>query len=251
MNDKTYFTVVVPLDHNARKMAGDARLRQPLRSMIWSQAAEQLKPLLGKICSSFSPAVAPFGKPMCLPFGVALGAADPQLFLMCYLHAREQQEKEIEELKETVRRVAKELLGGTGNKGECKMDMSLKSLKKMAEFVEEKANEIGVPMVFSAVDEGGNLVYYQRMEGSLLVSIKVSQDKAYTACALKCPTSDLADLTKPGDSLWSLDSSGDGRIICFGGGYPIKVDGKVIGRTADKYITNNQIANIKARGGHV
>ena len=103
MNDKTYFTVVVPLDHNARKMAGDARLRQPLRSMIWSQAAEQLKPLLGKICSSFSPAVAPFGKPMCLPFGVALGAADPQLFLMCYLHAREQQEKEIEARNSKIR----------------------------------------------------------------------------------------------------------------------------------------------------
>ena len=71
-------------------------------------------------------------------------------FAMARLEETRAQEKEIEELKKTVRRVAKELLGGTGNKGECKMDMSLKSLKKMAEFVEEKANEIGVPMVFSA-----------------------------------------------------------------------------------------------------
>ena len=46
---------------------------------------------------------------------------------------------------------------------------------------------------------------------------------------LKCPTCDLADVTKPGESLWSLHNSGDGRIICFGGGYPIKKDGKVIG----------------------
>lgn len=103
MNDKTYFTVVVPLDHDAQKMAGDARLRQPLRPMIWSRAAEQLKPLLGKICSSFSPAVAPFGKPMCLPFGVALGAAAPKLFLLCYMHAREQQEKEIEARNNKIR----------------------------------------------------------------------------------------------------------------------------------------------------
>ena len=177
-------------------------------------------------------------------------------FAMARLEETRAQEKEIEELKKTVRRVAKELLGGTGNKGECKMDMSLKSLKKMAEFVEEKANEIGVPMVFSAVDEGGNLVYYQRMEGSLLVSIKVSQDKAYTACALKCPTSDLADLTKPGDSLWSLDSSGDGRIICFGGGYPIKVDGKVIGAigisggTAEEDMAVATYALEKMQGGN-
>ena len=177
-------------------------------------------------------------------------------FAMARLEETRAQEKEIEELKKTVRRVAKELLGGTGNKGECKMDMSLKSLKKMAEFVEEKANEIGVPMVFSAVDEGGNLVYYQRMEGSLLVSIKVSQDKAYTACALKCPTSDLAGLTKPGDSLWSLDSSGDGRIICFGGGYPIKVDGKVIGAigisggTAEEDMAVATYALEKMQGGN-
>lgn len=103
MNDKTYFTVVVPLDHNARKMAGNARLRQPLQPMIWSQASEQLKPLLGKSCSSFSPAVAPFGKPICLPFGVVLGAADPKLFLLCYMHAREQQEKEIEARNSKIR----------------------------------------------------------------------------------------------------------------------------------------------------
>ena len=103
MNDKTYFTVVVPLDHTARKMAGDARLRQPLRPMIWSQAAEQIKPLLGKTCSSFSPAADPFGEPMGLPFGVALGAAEPQLFLLCYLHARKQQEKEIEARNSKIR----------------------------------------------------------------------------------------------------------------------------------------------------
>ncbi|MCD8019958.1 MAG: cob(I)yrinic acid a,c-diamide adenosyltransferase [Clostridiales bacterium] len=151
----------------------------------------------------------------------------------CYAMARIEeartQQQEIEELKETVRRVVEELQTAGDHKGECKMDMSLRTLKKMAEYVEEKATEIGVPMAFSAVDEGGNLLYFQRMEGSLLISVKVSQDKAYTSCVLKCPTSVLADVTKPGDSLWSLHNSGDGRIVCFGGGYPIEVDGKVIG----------------------
>lgn len=33
-------------------------------------------------------------------------------------------------------------------------------------------------------------------------------------------------------------------------GDSIILDGKVIGRTADKYITNNQVAKIKAKGGH-
>lgn len=177
-------------------------------------------------------------------------------FAMARLEESRAQQQEIKELKEVVRKVVKETMGGAGNKGECKMDMSLKSLKKMAEFVEEKANEIGVPMVFSAVDEGGNLLYFQRMEGSLLISVKVSQDKAYTACALKCPTSALADVTKPGDSLWSLHNSGDGRIVCFGGGYPIEVDGKIIGAigvsggTAEEDMAVATYALEKMQGGN-
>lgn len=148
-------------------------------------------------------------------------------FAMARLEEARAKQQEIEELKDTVRQVVREL--DTARKGECKMDMSLESLKLMASFAEEKAREIGVPVAFSAVDAGGNLLYFQRMEGTLLISTKVSQDKAYTASALKCPTCDLADVTKPGDALWSLHNSGDGRIICFGGGYPITVDGKVIG----------------------
>jgi ATP:cob(I)alamin adenosyltransferase len=175
-------------------------------------------------------------------------------FAMARLEEAKAKEQEIEELKDTVRRVVTEALSAV-NEGEHKMDMSLDSLKKMAGYVEEKANEIGVPMVFSAVDEGGNLIYFQRMEGSLLISVKVSQDKAYTACALKCPTVALADVTKPGDSLWSLHNSGDGRIVCFGGGYPIEVDGKVIGAigisggTAEEDMTVATYALEKMQGG--
>ena len=164
------------------------------------------------------------------------------------------QEAEIAEIKEQVKKIVEESFG---RKGEFGMDiMSLDNLKKMAGYVEEKANEIGVPMVFTVVDEGGNLVYFQRMPGSLLISIKVSQDKAYTAVSLKCPTAALADVTKPGDSLWSLHNSGDGRIICFGGGYPIEVDGKVIGAigvsggTAEEDMSVATYALEKMRGGN-
>ena len=175
-------------------------------------------------------------------------------FAMARLEEARAQQQEIDELKETVRKVVQEALGA-GNKGECKMDLSLDTLKKMAGYVEEKANEIGVPMVFSVVDKGGNLVYFQRMEGSLLISVKVSQDKAYTACALKCPTAALADVTKPGDSLWSLHNSGDGRIVCFGGGYPIEVDGEIIGAigisggTAEEDMSVATYALEKMQGG--
>ena len=175
-------------------------------------------------------------------------------FAMARIEETIAQEAEIAEIKEQVKKIVEESFG---RKGEFGMDiMSLDNLKKMAGYVEEKANEIGVPVVFTVVDEGGNLVYFQRMPGSLLISIKVSQDKAYTAVSLKCPTAALADVTKPGDSLWSLHNSGDGRIICFGGGYPIEVDGKVIGAigvsggTAEEDMSVATYALEKMRGGN-
>ena len=175
-------------------------------------------------------------------------------FAMARIEETMAQEAEIAEIKEQVKKIVEESFG---RKGEFGMDiMSLDNLKKMAGYIEEKANEIGVPMVFTVVDEGGNLVYFQRMPGSLLISIKVSQDKAYTAVSLKCPTAALADVTKPGDSLWSLHNSGDGRIICFGGGYPIEVDGKVIGAigvsggTAEEDMSVATYALEKMRGGN-
>lgn len=142
--------------------------------------------------------------------------------------ARAQEEQEVKELEEKVRKIVKETLGKAELNAPA-FEMNMESYQKMGEFIVEKASELGVPVAFSVVDAGGNLQYFQRMEGTLLISTKVSQDKAYTACALKCPTGDLADITKPGESLWSLHNSGDGRIVCFGGGYPIMADGQVIG----------------------
>ena len=150
------------------------------------------------------------------------------IYALARLEEARAQDQEVAELKDTVRKIVRETLGNE-DKGECKMDMSLPTLKKMADYAEEKSREIGVPTCFAAVDAGGNLIYFQRMPDTLLISTKVSQDKAYTAAALKCPTCDLADITKPGEDLWSLTNSADGRIIAFGGGYPIKVDGKIIG----------------------
>jgi uncharacterized protein GlcG (DUF336 family) len=135
------------------------------------------------------------------------------------------QSKDLEAL---VTKVVKEALDSEETSTQT-LDMSLESLKKMAEYAEEKANEIHVPVVFSAVDAGGNLILLHRMEDALLASIKISWDKAYTACTLKAPTCALAELTAPGGALYGLQNLCDGRIVVFGGGYPIMKDGKVIG----------------------
>lgn len=108
-----------------------------------------------------------------------------------------------------------------------KLDFNLAS--KLAEAVEEKAEEMGVPIVFSVVDEGGHIILLHRMDEALLVSVELATNKAFTSVALKAPTHQLAPLVQPGADLFGLQHSHQNRIVPFGGGFPLTVNGKIIG----------------------
>ncbi|RLP10940.1 cob(I)yrinic acid a,c-diamide adenosyltransferase [Propionibacterium australiense] len=105
----------------------------------------------------------------------------------------------------------------------------LATLKLMAEAAEQKATEIGVPCVFAGVDAGGNLMLLERMAGSLLVSIEAAQNKAFTAAAFGQPTAELKDLSGPGGPIPGIQNFNDGRVVVFGGGFPVFVDGELAG----------------------
>lgn len=94
---------------------------------------------------------------------------------------------------------------------------------------EEMAASIHVPMVFTVVDEGGNLVAMHRMDDSLLASISVSQSKAFTAVALRSPTDETAREILPGQPLYGLQQTHPGRFCFLGGGVPIMARGRCIG----------------------
>jgi len=141
-------------------------------------------------------------------------------------------------IKEVVNRV-KQKIEAFGKKAEedveveaeCrKDDYSLLTLaKKMAAAARVKAEEINVPIVFSVVDTGGNLAYFERMEDALLASTDISVNKAYTANALKIPTDKLPGLVKESGSLYGIQWTNNDRMVVFGGGYPLKYNGQIIG----------------------
>lgn len=92
-----------------------------------------------------------------------------------------------------------------------------------------KAKALGVPMVLAVVDMGGNLVAYRRMPGSLLASIDIAQGKAFTAAALRKTTAEVGQAVQPGAALYGLETTNGGRIVPFGGGYPLYCQGELIG----------------------
>lgn len=109
------------------------------------------------------------------------------------------------------------------------MPVTTKDAKRMIAAAEEKALEIGVPMVIAVVDCGGNLLAQVRQDDALLASINLSLNKAYTAVAVKMPTATLGSLSQPGEMLYGIQHSCEGRMVVFGGGLPIEQDGKIIG----------------------
>lgn len=91
-----------------------------------------------------------------------------------------------------------------------------------------KAEEIGQPMNIAAVDDGGHLVAFVRMDGAIKASIDISIRKARTAVMMNLPTSALMEACQPGGELYGLEQTSGGLVV-FGGGIPLEADGVVIG----------------------
>ncbi|ELY98562.1 GlcG/HbpS family heme-binding protein [Natrialba aegyptia] len=107
--------------------------------------------------------------------------------------------------------------------------ITLETAKEVIDAAEEAAKAIDNPMVITVVNSEGNLVAQRRMDDAWLASVNISRNKAYTSAALDMPTHELAEATKPGESLWGLQTTDDNQLVVFGGGYPLIRDGKVIG----------------------
>jgi uncharacterized protein GlcG (DUF336 family) len=107
--------------------------------------------------------------------------------------------------------------------------ITLKQAKTVVDAAEKKAADIGVAMNIAVVDAGNNLTAFVRQDGGWLGSIEIAQDKAFTARAFDMPTADLAESAQPGEPLYGIAVSNEGRVIVFPGGIPLKRGDEVIG----------------------
>jgi uncharacterized protein GlcG (DUF336 family) len=92
-----------------------------------------------------------------------------------------------------------------------------------------KAKDIGVPMCVAVVDEAGNLIAFERMDGGKITSITIAQDKAFTAAAARRATHELNKLCVPAQPMFGIHTEVGSRISVIGGGLPIVVNSFVVG----------------------
>src|SRR3984893_12701345 len=108
-----------------------------------------------------------------------------------------------------------------------KHTISSELAQKMVNAAVAKARELGVSENVTILDDGGNLKAFSRMDGAPIPTIEMAQNKAYTAL-LGISTQDYFNFIKGDPSLLARVHTLS-RVAAWGGGFPIKVDGEIVG----------------------
>lgn len=107
--------------------------------------------------------------------------------------------------------------------------IQLEDARKIIAAAQKKATEIDQPMNVAVVDEGGNLLAFERMANAWLGSIDIAIKKAWTSRAFDIATKDLAPNAQSGDQFFGIHVSNDCKVIIFAGGVPLEKNGQVVG----------------------
>jgi glc operon protein GlcG len=115
------------------------------------------------------------------------------------------------------------ICSSAGMTAETKAALSFDMAKKMVAACEAKAKQEGWKMNIAVVDDGANLVAFERMDGAYLGSILVAQHKAVTSANFPFSTRRFSELAfgkegKPGLVPGIANFPG---IVTFAGGLPI------------------------------
>jgi uncharacterized protein GlcG (DUF336 family) len=108
-----------------------------------------------------------------------------------------------------------------------KLSISSELAQKMVDAAVAKARELGVTENVAVLDDGGNLKAFSRMDGAPIPTIEMAQNKAYTAL-LGVSTQDFFDFIQNDPSLLAGIPTLS-RVAAWGGGFPIKVNGELVG----------------------
>ena len=111
--------------------------------------------------------------------------------------------------------------------------LELREARHMVAAAVKKAEEIGVLESICIVDEGGYPLLLERMDGARITGPQIAWNKAFTAAGHKRSThlfnTPPNGPALPGNEAFGIQWSFDGKFAVFVGGYPIVVNGEVIG----------------------
>ena len=132
-----------------------------------------------------------------------------------------------------------------------KHKMTLKAANALIEKVTAKAASMGVNVVAAVSDQAGRPVAVQSMDGAYIASFDIAINKTFTSASLKMSTEALSHLSQPGQPLYGIQFTNEGKIVILGGGEPLEADGKIIGALGVSGGTAEEDTAIAAYGREV
>jgi uncharacterized protein GlcG (DUF336 family) len=119
-----------------------------------------------------------------------------------------------------------------------KKALSIAAAKKIAAAAMAEAEKNNWTVVVAILDDGGNLMYLERRDGTQLASAGIAVGKARTALMYKRPTKVLEDVVNTGGRPSVMTLSPD--IVAVEGGLPLVHDGVIIGAIGVSGVTSPQ-----------
>ena len=125
-----------------------------------------------------------------------------------------------------------------------KKSLNLAVAKKIAAAAEAEARKNNWNVVITVLDDGANIIYLQRMDGTQIGSVDVAIAKAASAVKFKRPTKVFEEAVKGGrNAILKLPGA-----LPVEGGEPIMFDGVLIGAVGVSGVQSNE-DGIVARAG--
>lgn len=106
--------------------------------------------------------------------------------------------------------------------------LSLSDAEFLLDRAQEKSEELGGMHVICIADDAGYPIALRRLDKGKVTGVQIAENKAFTAAAHRRVTHTFTN-TYPGEEAWGIFTQHGGRITVFVGGYPIYVDGRVVG----------------------
>ncbi len=121
-----------------------------------------------------------------------------------------------------------ENLVSTGS-AQTPVTMPLALAVELIEKVEAKAAQWDMRVVTAISDASARPVAIHCMDGAYIGSFDIALNKTYTSIAFQMSTAKLGTLCGPGESLYGIQFTNQGRIVIFGGGEVLKRNGRIVG----------------------
>ena len=111
--------------------------------------------------------------------------------------------------------------------------LELKEARAMIDAALRKAAELGVPETACVVDDGGYPLSMDRMDNARITGPQIAWNKAFTAAGHKRSTHLFNKAPSgpalPGNEAFGIQWSFEGKFAVFVGGFPVVVNGEVVG----------------------